>query len=679
MRVAAQAGDKIAGPTVCALLGAFLLFQIQPIIARFVLPWFGGTPAVWTTCVLFFQAALLGGYLYAHRLRSSRWHTLLLAASLALLPIAPRAELWKPEPGGDPTGRILLLLAATVGGPFLLLSATAPLVQRWFHAAHPAEPPWRLYALSNLGSFLALLSYPFAVEPFVRLRTQAWIWSGLYVVFAALCGWTAWHAPRAAPAAKAAEPLPAVKDILFWLGLSAGGSTILLAVTNEISQEIAVNPFLWVAPLSLYLLTFVLTFESPRWYRRGAFALLTGVLAAIACAVLGAAVALPLRAQIGVYLATLFATCMVCHGELFRSRPSPRHLTTFYLTVAGGGVLGGVFVALIAPRVFTEYSELPIGLGAACLLGLAGWLRGGGMALWTSRNFAVRIPVMALLLGGLTGVAAAVITGQQPDLQASRNFYGILRLSETHDSNGPLRKLNHGRITHGFQYLEEPRREWPTTYYGRHSGVGIALSALGDSPRRVAVIGLGAGTLAAWGRAGDLIRFYEINPEVIAIARQSFTFLKDSKAQVEVQEGDARVQMERELALGQAYDFDVIAVDAFSSDAIPLHLLTAECAEIYRQRLKPGGLLLLHISNRTLNLEPVARGLAQQLGWRAVYFVSPQDDLTGESEAHWVLTTADSRFLGQPAIADEAVGWTRPARPPLVWTDDFASLWHVLK
>jgi len=301
------------------------------------------------------------------------------------------------------------------------------------------------------------------------------------------------------------------------------------------------------------------------------------------------------------------------------------------------------------------------------------------MGLWTSRNFSVRIPVMALLLGGLTGVAAAVITAQQPDLQASRNFYGILRLAETHDSNGPLRKLNHGRITHGFQYLEEPRQEWPTAYYGRHSGVGIALSALGDSPRRIAVIGLGAGTLAAWGRAGDLIRFYEINPDVISIARQSFTFLKDSHAQVEVTEGDARVQMERELALGQAHDFDVIAVDAFSSDAIPLHLLTAECAGIYRQRLKPGGLLLLHISNRTLNLEPVPRGLAQLLGWRAVYFVSPQDDLTGESEAHWVLTTADSRFLEQPAIADEAVGWTRPARPPLVWTDDFASLWHVLK
>ncbi|MBV9400319.1 MAG: fused MFS/spermidine synthase [Bryobacterales bacterium] len=660
-------------------LGAFLLFQIQPIIARYILPWFGGGPAVWTACMLFFQAALLLGYLYAHWLKWPRVHGVLLAGSLALLPITPRAEIWKPLSSTEPNFRILLLLAATVGAPYFLLSATAPLAQRWLVAEAPGQSPWRLYALSNFASFLALLSYPFAVEPFVRLRTQAWAWSALYVLFVLVCGVTAWRAAAPRVEKATSDDAPRLRDILFWIGLAASASTILLATTNQISQEIAVNPFLWIAPLSIYLLTFVLTFESPRWYRRGVFAPLAGVLAAIACAVLSAAVALSLWSQIGIYLAALFATCMVCHGELARSRPPASHLTGFYLAIAGGGAAGGVFVALIAPRVFNQYSELHIGLAAACLLGLLGWLRGGGMALWTSRNFAVRVPVMALLLGGLTAVAAAVIGTDSGDVQVRRNFYGILRLSDLRDDNGPLRKLNHGSITHGFQYLDEPKRDWPTTYYGPHSGVGLALAALNAPARSIGVVGLGAGTLAAWGHPGDRFRFYEINPDVGEIANTSFTFLKDSKASIELVLGDGRVQLERELAQGRAHDFDLIAVDAFSSDAIPLHLLTTECADIYKQRLMPGGLLLLHISNRRLNLEPVARGMAQHLGWKSVYIVSPADSRTGESQAHWVVMSSDSDLLEKSAIAGNAVSWLGPARPPLAWTDDFASLWHVLK
>jgi len=660
-------------------LSAFLLFQVQPIIARYILPWFGGGPAVWTTCVLFFQAVLLLGYLYAHWLRSRWLHIALLGASLGLLRIVPRPEVWKPASSGQPVLHILALLAATVGGPYFLLSTTAPLAQRWFSSVSPKRSPWRLYALSNFASFLALLSYPFAVEPFIRLRTQASAWSALYLLFVLICAFTGWRSPTADTRAAESVPPPSFGDILFWIGLAASASTILLAATNQISQEIAVNPFLWVAPLSLYLLTFVLTFESSRWYRRGLFALLAGILAAVACAVLGAAVALSLWSQIGVYLAALFATCMVCHGELARSKPPPEHLTIFYLAVAGGGVLGGVFVALVAPRVFNEYSEFQVGLFGACLLGLIGWLRRGGMALWTSRNFAMRVPIMALLLGGLTAVAAIAVGAQDPEVRVRRNFYGILRLFEQRDRNGPLRKLNHGSITHGFQYLDESKRDWPTTYYGPRTGVGIAINALPRSPRRIAIIGLGAGTLAAWGRPGDSIRFYEINPDVVDLANTSFTFLKDSKAAIEIVLGDARVQLERELSQGRAHDFDLIAVDAFSSDAIPVHLLTAECADIYQQRLKWGGLLLLHISNRRLNLEPVARGLAAHLGWKSVYIVSAGDPATGESQANWLLTTSDSAFLDKPSIASNAVSWLGPARPPLLWTDDFASLWHVLK
>ena len=672
---------------VTIFLSAFLLFQVQPIMGRYLLPWFGGSPTVWTTCLLFFQVLLLAGYVYAHWLgsrpirRQGPVHVALLAVSLLFLPTVPSLRSSQYLSGADPSGRILLVLAATVAGPYFLLSATGPLLQRWFNLQQPDRPPWRLYALSNLGSFAALLSYPFAVEPFVRLHTQVWIWSALYAGFAALCGWTAWKV-RAIPAAIAppeppASERPAWWTVLFWVALAMCGSILLLATTNQISQDIAVNPFLWVASLSIYLLTFILAFESDRIYRRAAFAVAAGVLAPVASVVPSASVSLSIPAQLAIYLAAQFAASMICHGELARSRPASRHLTMFYLAIAAGGALGGVFVALIAPRIFTEFSEYPIGLASACLLAFVGWLRTGALALWTRSNFAIRVPLMALLLGGITSAIAAVMLGNLPGLASARNFYGILRVTEQHDRNGPLRELRHGTIRHGFQYLNEPQRSWPTTYYGPHSGAATVLTALNRPDRKVAIIGLGAGTMAAWGRLGDTFRFYEINPEVVAMARKWFTYLKDSGARTEVALGDARVNLERELSTGQSHDFDLIAVDAFSSDAIPLHLLTAECGDIYRQRLKPGGLLLLHISNRALNLEPVARGLAQRLGWQAFLLVAGDDFDTGESSSHWVLITDDDAFLERSRIKFASSPWT--SRPPLLWTDDFASLWHVLK
>ncbi|HEV3196786.1 MAG TPA: fused MFS/spermidine synthase [Bryobacteraceae bacterium] len=676
---------------VTVALSAFLLFQVQPIMGRYVLPWFGGGPAVWTNCLLFFQALLLAGYAYAHWLgslpklrRQAAAHILLLGASLAFLPIGPRAEVWRPVSSGDPSGRILLLLAASVGGPYLLLSATGPLLQRWFSLTEPGRSPWRLYALSNLGSFLALLSYPFAMEPFLRLHTEVAIWSILYMGFVAVCVWTAWHldtSSRALPSADR-EPQPderpTWRTVLFWLALAAAGSTVLLATTNQISQEIAVNPFLWVAPLAIYLLTFVLTFERDRAYHRVGFAVAAGVVAPAGCMVQSAAVALSLSVQLLVFLAALFIACMVCHGELARSRPSPRYLTSFYLTIAAGGAFGGVFVALISPHVFTEFSEYPIGLAAACLLGFAGWAREGALAQWTSRNFAVRLPLMALLIGGLTAVVATTTTATQPALAKDRSFYGILRVTENIDGNGIKRELKHGRILHGFQYVKSPQRAWPTTYYGPHSGAAMALNALDRPNRRVAIVGLGAGTMAAWGRPGDTFRFYEINPEVESIARTWFSYLSDSEARTEVVLGDARVQLQLELERGQFHDFDAIFVDAFSSDAIPIHLLTAECADIYAQRLAPGGLLLLHLSNIVLNLEPVAEGLAQHLGWRPVFFVSPANPETGESSASWMLITSNADFLAKSGLGRAGVQWTGKARVPIIWTDDFASLWHVL-
>jgi hypothetical protein len=371
-------------------------------------------------------------------------------------------------------------------------------------------------------------------------------------------------------------------------------------------------------------------------------------------------------------LAALFATCMVCQGELVLARPPAERLTAFYLILAAGGALGGAFTALLAPRIFNEFTEYPLGLAAACLLGIAAWVADGGLEQWTSLNFGVRIPMMALLLGGLTAAATAV-GNRQPALATARNFYGILRVTETHDSQGrELRELTHGRIKHGAQFLEGALRTRPTSYYGPHSGVALELEDLARKnpgrPLRIAVIGLGTGTLAAWGRPGDTVRFYEINPAVVGIASSWFTYLRDSAAHCEIALGDARVTLERELAAGARHDFDAIAVDAFSSDAIPIHLLTAESGQIYRERLARDGVLLLHISNRSLNLAPVARGLAASMGQAATVLISNDDPETGEDSATWVAISAKGAHSN-----------AKPARPAIQWTDDFASLWHVLK
>jgi len=645
-------------------------------MGRYVLPWFGGGPAVWTVCLLFFQVLLVAGYAYAHSMRFARAHIVVLALSLLALPLAPRRILFEQASSTHPSLHILLVLAATVAAPYFVLSATGPLVQRWFTIAQPGEPPWRLYALSNLGSFLALFTYPFAVEPFFTLRTQSWIWSGLYACFVALCAWTALTVGRELAPVRNSPVRP--RAIFCWIGLAATGSTLLLATTNLISQDVAVIPFLWIAPLALYLLTFVIAFERDSWYRRTPYAIAAGLLVPAACIVNAAAVGISPWWQIVIYVSTLFVACMLCHGELARSRPNEQHLTHFYLAIAGGGALGGVFVAVIAPRIFTQFTEYPIGLALACIGGLWGWMQRGALRQWATSSFAVRIPTAALAVGAMSAVA--LISGDtRPALTTVRNFFGVLRVTEQQDATtGPYRELTHGRIRHGLQFLRSPQSSWPTTYYGPHSGVGIALEAL-EGPRRVGIIGLGAGTMAAWGRVGDTFRFYEINPAVISIAESWFSYLKNSSAKIETVLGDARVQLERERASGDPQRFDVLAVDAFSSDAIPLHLLTAQCGDLYRSHLKPNGLLLFHVSNRFLNLDPVTRGIAAHLGWSAARFVSSADSATGESNARWVLMTSDSTFLKRDHIALRISPWMPNEPAPILWTDDFASLWHVLK
>ena len=690
---------------VTIFLSSFLLFQVQPLIGKFILPWFGGSPAVWTTCMLSFQVLLLVGYSYAHLIagwlaprRQGVLHIVLLAASILVLPIIPE-ETWKPLGDESPTWRIMLLLSACIGGPYLLLSATGPLLQSWFSRTHAGRSPYRLYALSNLGSLIALVSYPFAFEPLWRLTDQAWGWSIAYVVFTIFCGFCAVSIARLGGASVArqtdepATPQEAIEppgrfDQLLWLALAACGSVLLLATTSQMCQEVAVVPFLWVLPLSLYLVTFIICFDNEQWYRRSWFAIFLVIAVSGACCVLFAGAGFPFLLQILVYSTVMFICCMVCHGELVRLKPHPRYLTKFYLMIAAGGALGGVLTTLAAPAVFTDYLEYHLGLAACCLLLLVCVYRDPRGIISSSKpvySWAVAITLFTALLITL-GIQA--FTYPSKVIARSRNFYGTLRVAEfTDDNHKAYYSLRHGRIVHGFQFLEDKWRHLPTSYYGPESGAGLAVrfhprrleDGVGISPLRIGVIGLGVGTMAAYGQPGDTIRFYEINPDVIRMSDEYFSYRKDSKAEVDIVLGDARISLERQLRETGSEEFDVLVVDAFSSDSIPMHLLTRECFELYRKHLKPDGILAIHISNRHLDLGPLVRGQAAELGYEAVYFDTDADEEKGVDTADWVLVTNNREFLDAAEVKKIETPWSEDSPSPVVWTDDFSNLFELIR
>ena len=670
------------------VVSAFLLFQVQPVIAKIILPWFGGSAAVWTVCLLFFQMALLLGYLYAHALvrylkprTQMLVHAGLLLGSALALPVYPSAS-WKPLGGADPTLRILGLLAVTVGLPYFLLSTTGPLLQAWYARRFQNAMPYRLYALSNAGSMFALVSYPFLFEPVFTTHQQAWMWSAAYGVFVVLCGVTAINsgmAPSAVTEAEAeAVEKPPVKRYLTWLLLPAVASLLLLAITNHISQNVAAIPFLWVLTLSIYLLTFILCFEGSGWYRRNPYLQLLAVaLGSMAYALsVDATGSVPIRVMVPLFAMGLFTCCMVCHGELARLKPDPRYLTHFYLMIAAGGALGGLLVGLVAPHLFNAIYEMPLGLVACAVLVL--WvLRQDAELKWFQRW---RQP--APIVAGVLTVALAVFVGLQirdsvrGSRELDRNFYGALKVRD----NGPAtqldatRTLTNGTINHGEQFLNPARRDWPTTYYGPETGVGLAIREKGKSGAiRVGVIGLGTGTLAAYGRLGDYYRFYEINPLVLRLAHTEFTFLPDCRAQVDVAMGDARLSLERE----SPENFDVLAVDAFSSDSIPVHLLTLEAIKLYFRHLRPDGVLAVHISNRYLDLEPVLAGETRATGKMARVVDTDDDDTQDVFGATWVLMTAPaSGFHGEELKNSTEIGSQRIVR---LWTDDYSNLFRILK
>lgn len=669
-------------------LSAFLLFQVQPIIGRALLPWFGGGSSVWMTTLLFFQVALLLGYAYAHVIgrlaprAQAAVHVALLLAAAVTLPIIPREAL-RPDDASRPALRLLAALAVTVGPTFVLLATTGPLLQRWFAMAHAGRSPYPLYAVSNAGSLLALLTYPVLVEPLLGLRAQSWGWSAGYVAFALACAALAWRSLRGARAVDSApgevaspEPRPGVGRMAAWVALPAAATVLLMATTNQVTQDIASVPLLWVLPLAVYLLTFIFCFSSDRVYDGPLFSILLAV-ALIYSVFLLQRPTLPLGFHILFSTSIVFFGCMSLHGETARLKPGPAHLTLFYLLVALGGAIGGAFVGIAAPVLFEGFWEYHLAL----------WLT---PALVLAAQFAGQRPDVRLVGGAAAAlVVLGVVLMAQVERRSAdvifreRNFYGLVRVLErpSTSSEHVLRTLEHGRIIHGIQRLDPAHARAPLAYYTPDSGVGVTFAQLPPADEeeiRVGVIGLGAGVIAAYAQPGEAWVFYEIDPLVTEVAERYFTYLGDARdrgATVEVRHGDARLVLERELREGAPGRFDVLVVDAFSGDSVPSHLLTREAFEVYWQHLEPDGVLVVQVTNRHIDLTPVVRGLAAERGLTASLVV----DRTVEPDSYgsaWVLVTGDEAFLG--AVEGSVTPWQAHARTPRIWTDDRSDVFGLL-
>jgi SAM-dependent methyltransferase len=670
------------------LVSAFLLFQVEPVIAKIILPWFGGSAAVWTTCLLFFQLALLLGYLYAHALVryfkprvQMMIHIALLIVSALMLPIYP-ADSLKPSGTGDPILGILLLLARTVGVPYFLLSTTGPLLQAWYARKYKGAVPYRLYALSNAGSMFALLSYPVLFEPVFGTHKQAWIWTIAYGAFVLLCGFTAMKSGNV-PDEVHAESDEAVQHpgpwtYFLWIALPAVASALLLAITNHLSQNVAAIPFLWILPLSLYLLSFILCFEGSGWYKRFPYVPLLAVAIGSMSYSLGIDATGNLRIEVLVPLFALglFTICMVCHGELARLKPHPRYLTHFFVMISVGGAMGGIMVGLIAPYVFNAFYELPVGLVVCAALTVIVLKQDKEFEWFNGWQQPALIGAVALTVSLTVYTGIQLVNFQKGARVMVRNFYGALKVKDS----GPktdldaTRSLTHGTINHGEQFLNPTRRDLPTTYYGPNTGIGVAIRDKNKSHAvRIGVIGLGTGTIAAYGRLGDLVHYYEINPVVLRLAHSQFSYLDDCRCQTEVTMGDARLSLERE----DPQNFDVLAVDAFSSDSIPVHLLTKEAMQLYFRHLKPDGILAVHISNRYLDLQPVVRGEAQATGHIARLIDTDDDDAQGVFGATWVLVTSPTPGFDSEILDNSTE--IQSKRSIRLWTDDYSNLFQILK
>ncbi|MCL5807952.1 MAG: fused MFS/spermidine synthase [Deltaproteobacteria bacterium] len=739
-------------------LSAGLLFIVEPMIAKLILPLFGGTPAVWNTCMMFFQVMLLAGYGYAHVSgtkvglnRQIVLHLAILVAACLVIPITiPRQ--WGLFAGGSPVGAILLLLLGSVGLPFLVLSSTAPLLQQWFaRTGHPsANDPYFLYSASNLGSMLALISYPTWIEPHFRLAGQSRSWAVGYLIVLALsllcAGVTRKYMPGCIPRGKGPEEPPAASCVTGdtrltygergrWVLLAFVPSSLMLGVTTFLSTDIAAIPLFWIIPLSLYLLSFIIVFARVPISVHKASMLLMPISLAALIFVNYSDIDIPKWIVFLFHLVNFFLYCMVCHGEIARTRPAKEHLTEFYLWLSVGGMLGGIFNSLIAPVTFNTVLEYPLILiigaillpagGRERLYGLRNWkslllyfgvplllvpltylsttngyLRGVSLSWLTDllhiapKTFDLFITygIPVLLCYGLVflkrpflfgiGIAALLLTVvvskdfKRDIVHRERSFFGVLTV--TRDYNGAFMNLSHGTTLHGKQWLNEYNRHEPVSYYHRKGPVGQVFSAFKGKKRknRIAVTGLGTGSIAAYAGRGQEIDFYEIDPAVKKISTDPayFTFLSDCRAEWEVILGDARLTMEK----APPHYYDIIILDAFSSDSIPVHLLTKEAVDLYFSKLTREGVLLIHITNRYVDLAPVLAKLAEENGFAARLCDDGEDYEIGKDGSTWVLLAKTESNLGKLSRKSD---WTKieTQKGVPVWTDDFSNLLSVFK
>ena len=663
-------------------LGAFLLFSVEPMAAKQLLPVLGGSSAVWLTCLFFFQAMLLLAYGYVYWMR--RALTVRAGASvhlglliLGVISLALPRHVAGAGATTNPATAIFVMLLTSIGVPFFLLGTTAPLLQAWFAVSEGRGVPYGFYALSNLSSLLALVAYPAGFEPYMTLHAQRLTWASGFCLYAGLCGVVCWQVRGEGgdvrEETETAER-PALLRRVLWFLLPAVGAVQLCAVTSHLTANVAAIPLLWVVPLAVYLLSFVLAFEFSGLYRRWLLMrLLAVLLASLGYLLSKTGVGLPIQMAVGFFVLELFVACWFLHAELYALRPvGSRAATAFYLSIAAGGAAGTFFVAVVSPVVFRSNYDVPLAFAFTAVAAVVVTWSGG----WQLRMLWCVGSALSVVL-----LVAVQVQYARNSLVRMRNFYGTLRVTETQLPPQAVtsRTLVNGSIRHGMQWFADEFRTKPMTYYAEDSGVGLVMRfCCGERGRRIGVVGRGAGSMAVYGRSGDVMEFYEINPLVERVAREEFTFMRDAVRErgvvVSVVPGDARVSLAGQSPQG----FDVLVVDAFSGDAIPVHLLTAEALSLYGRHMAPGGVIAFHVSNQYLNLAPVLGRLAQASGMQARVVNSAGQDWRGEFAATWVLLSESGDLFAVPEVAAASLSVSVPAGSP-VWTDDYSSLLPLVR
>ena len=688
---------------ITVFISAFLVFQIQPIISKVILPWFGGGASVWTTCMLFFQFFLLVGYLYSYlltkimRVRNQIVvHLLFLIFSLFLLP-NNIADIQNITISGQPTWAVLKVLFFGLGFPYLILSANTPLLQYWFTSETNGANPYRLYAISNVGSFLALISYPVVIEPFLSLELQIKLWSSIYWLFFMFVGWIFFTVLK-----QNNKYTPSVTEksintklgyfrLILWFMLSGLGVILLVSTTNALTQNVPPVPFLWLAPLSIYLLTYVLAFSNLPIYLRILWLPFFMLLSFVALLIYFIGGQFDILTQLLIYLLILFCGCMICHGELNSLKPPQGNTTLFYLILSAGGVCGSFLVSFIAKSLFDDFLEFPLAiLGVLVLTTVSLWRskkdEHNNVDLSKANVIANKqISIFALSSAFVAGVWLLSFISlskqyKQYDIAKARNFYGILTVKDITQGDISERRLVDGTTSHGSQYLPLSNAAIPTSYYRPGTGVQLVIEALSNESQNqlhVGIIGLGVGALAAYGQSEDHYTFYEINPLVSTFANRYFTYLGDTKAKVDIKLGDARVTLQKELDLGQRNEFDLLIIDAFSGDLIPTHLMTHEAFLLYQQHINTHGALVLHISNRHLSLLPVILQHSKILNMQIMLFDTPGDGK--EHDTQWAVLTNNKRLTQSVQLLNQQTLIDKDIHKEVLWTDDYSSLLPILK